>query len=90
MPKFDVIKGGRLTGDFAGREVRKSIHAQLFDLMRSPREVGIRNGIKDAEAVAIAVEVERELADRRADLAWRAGRRSLLTPPPATAARRAA
>lgn len=76
--QFQLIDGGRLTAD-----IRRAIHAQLFDLGQTPREVARCNGRSDAEVVNIALEYERELADRRADLAYRAGRRSLLTPPPA-------
>lgn len=75
--RFQLIEGGRLTAD-----IRRAIHAQLFDLCHTPREVARRNGRTDAEVVQIALDYERELADRRADLAYRAGRRSLLTPPP--------
>lgn len=76
--RLQLIEGGRVSA-----EIRRAIHAQLFDLGQTPREVARRNGRSDADVVHIALEYERELADRRADLAYRAGRRSLLTPPPA-------
>jgi len=82
---WQLIDGGRLPV-----EIRRSIHSQLFRLGHTPREVAMRHGIRDARAVAIAVEVEREDAERRERAAFGAGRRSLLTPPPATAMRRAA
>lgn len=72
------------------RDIRKSVHIQLFDLGQSPREVANRYALRDCEVVSIAIEIEREIASRRVEQAWKAGRRSLLTPPPATIARRAA
>lgn len=82
---FQLIDGGRLSV-----EIRRSIHTQLFRLGQSPREVAMRHGIRDARAVAVAIEVEAEDSARRERAAFGAGRRSLLTPPPATIARRAA
>lgn len=74
---FQLIDGTRLSA-----EICQSIHTQLFCLSDPPRQVARRNGIRDAEAVQIALEVERELSDRRAILAFNAGRSSLLAPPP--------
>lgn len=72
------------------REIRKSVHVQLFDLGQSPREVAHRYDLRDAEVVSIAIEIEREVTARRVEEAWKAGRRSLLTPRPETSSRRAA
>lgn len=82
---FQLIDGGGLTS-----EIRRSIHTQLFRLGHTPREVSSRHHITDAQAVAVAVEVEAADDERRAREAFAAGRRSLLPPPPATAMRRAA
>lgn len=82
---FQLIQGGAVSS-----EIRRSIHTQLFRLGHTPREVSRRHELTDAQAVAIAVEVEKQDNDRRAREAFAAGRRSLLTPPPATAMRRAA
>jgi len=82
---FQVIDGGRVAP-----AIRKSVHAQLADLGHGVREVARRNGLRDNECVRILIEEERRIADQRAELAFRAGRRSLLTPNPPTIARRAA
>lgn len=83
--KFEIIDGGGLPA-----EIRRSIHTQLFRLGHTPREVARRHNITDAQAVSVAVDVEKVDNDRRTREAYAAGRRSLLTPPPATAVRRAA
>jgi hypothetical protein len=82
---FQVIDGGRLKPS-----IRKSVHTQLADLCHGVREVARRNGLTDNAVVQIAIEEERRLAAVRAELAFRAGRRSILSPMPPTAARRAA
>lgn len=73
-----------------GPDLCKSIHYQLFNLGHTPREVGIRYNVRDVEVVRVALQVERELAAKREEKAWVAGRRSLLTPRPGTAQRRIA
>ena len=83
--RFQIIQGGAVSS-----EIRRSIHTQLFRLGHTPREVGRRHHITDATAVSIAVEVEKQDNERRTREAFAAGRRSLLTPPPATAMRRVA
>lgn len=83
--KFELIEGGGLTAT-----IRRSIHTQLFRLGQTPREVSRRHNLTDAQVVAAAVEVEKRDNDRRAREAYAAGRRSLLTPPPVIAMRRAA
>jgi len=82
---FEIIDGGRVAG-----AIRKSVHSQLFDLGHGVREVARRNGMRDNQVVQLAIQEERRISDQRADLAYRAGRRSLLTPPPTTTLRRTA
>lgn len=60
-------------------DIRRSVHAQIFDLGQGPREVSRRYGMTDREAVQIAVEVERVLEEKRLRAAFADGRRSLLT-----------
>ena len=62
-------------------EIRRSIHAQLFDLGQGAREVARRNGINDRAAIAVALEVERERAAVREAKIWRAARLSALSRP---------
>lgn len=62
-------------------EVRRSIHAQLFDLGQGAREVARRNGINDRAAIAVALEVERERAAVREAKIWRGARLSALARP---------
>jgi hypothetical protein len=71
--RFQVIEGGRVPA-----EVKRSIHAQLFELGHGPREVARRNGRGEREAVQLALEVEREAAARRTAAAVRAARLSFL------------
>lgn len=84
LSKSQLSEGSELTV-----EITKSIHCQLFDLGHTPREVGRRHSLRDSEVVRIAVSYERQLSAKREERAWVAGRRSLLTPPPATARRAA-
>lgn len=64
-------------------EIRRSIHAQLFVIGDRPRAVARRNHISDAEAVQIALEVERENAVAREKRIWTAARLSALSRPQA-------
>lgn len=80
--KFQLIEGGGVA-----REIRRSVHSQLFVLGQTPREVGRRYGIRDADTVQIALEVEREFQAERERRIWAAAR---LSPLPPAMARRAA
>lgn len=74
--RFQNIDSTRLTA-----EVRRSIHAQLFQLGQGPREVARRNGMTDRAAVAVALEVERERTAAREAKIWRDARLSALARP---------
>lgn len=62
-------------------EVRRSIHAQLFQLGQGPREVSRRNGVTEREACDVALQVEREHAAELIRRAVRAERLRLLGRP---------
>lgn len=74
--RFENLDSARLTA-----EVRRSIHAQVFELGHGLREVARRNGMSDKAAIAVAVEVEREQTAAREAKIWRAARLSALARP---------
>ena len=62
-------------------QIRRSIHSQLFVIGDRPRAVARRNHVTDADAVQIALQVEREDAADRLRRAYTAARLSALARP---------